>query len=122
MFNNQAHNQLPTFVNPYKNNTHGGLSKSDKKKLLTRLLVGVCSYYGYGQVRNNELCRQLLEGMGVVPSPSAVNTTTAMSPYDKDGRTPWPKPEGWEEYTYGDIRSHFKCREYAYTETKTLPT
>lgn len=34
----------------------------------------------------------------------------------------WPKPYGWETYSYGLIRRHFACKAYAHDQEKPLPT
>jgi len=34
----------------------------------------------------------------------------------------WPKPYGWESYSFGLIRKHFACSAYAHDKKKPLPT
>ncbi|KAL7442908.1 hypothetical protein ACHAXH_009022 [Discostella pseudostelligera] len=31
-------------------------------------------------------------------------------------------PDGWEDYTFADIRNHFNCDEHAYDQNKPLPS
>ena len=35
---------------------------------------------------------------------------------------PWPKPEGWDSYSQGEMHRHFQCGTYARDQKKTFPT
>ena len=75
-----------------------------------------------GQLRARPLPQNTAEAFQDSVAPPQARHQRKLQEEVDDAEKPWPKPTGWENLGFYDIRKHFECKAYAHDDTKPLPS